>query len=194
MFRIEPRMCKSTAQEIPSVHAPFAADGLPQWYALYTVSRHEKRIARHLDIREIACFLPLYCAQRNWNNGLRVNLELPLFPNYIFVRFDRCMRGRVLEIPGVLSIVGGRQPSPLSEIEIESLRAGVKLRKVEPHPYLVTGERVRIKSGPLAGWLGVLLRDKNSCRAVVTVDQIMRSVAVEVEDDELEAITPASIA
>jgi transcription antitermination factor NusG len=187
-------MCKSAALEVPSVHASLVANGLPQWFAFYTVPRHEKHIARHLDIREIAYFLPLYRAQRRWKNGLNVSLELPLFPNYIFVHVDRCGRGRVLEVPGVLSIVGARQPSPLSEIEIESLRVGLKFRKFEPHPYLVTGEKVRIKSGPLAGLAGVLLRNEDNCRAVVTVEQIMRSVAIDVGLDELEAMSPLSIA
>ncbi len=177
----------------PAVSASLVPDGLPQWFAVYTTPRHEKQIARHLDLKGITYFLPLYQVQRRWKNGMTVSVELPLFPNYIFVRIDRCGRGRVLEVPGVLSIVGGRHPAALPEIEIESLRDGVQLRKFEPHPYLVTGEKVRIKAGPLAGMFGVLIRNNNRCHVVVTVEQIMRSVVVEVEGSELEFVSPASI-
>ena len=74
------------------------------------------------------------------------------------------------------------------------MRAGVQLRKFEPHPYLVTGEKVRIRTGPLAGMFGVLLRNSNRCHVVVTVEQVMRSVVVEVESNELEFVSSASIA
>jgi transcription antitermination factor NusG len=193
MFQMESPASKSILAE-HAVSPSLVPDGLPQWFAVYTTPRHEKHIARHFDLRGIAYFLPLYQTQRKWKNGVTVSVELPLFPNYIFVRIDRCRRGHVLEVPGVLSIVGGRHPAALPEIEIESLRAGVQLRKFEPHPYLVTGEKVRIRTGPLAGMFGVLLRNSNRCHVVVTVEQVMRSVVVEVESNELEFVSSASIA
>jgi transcription antitermination factor NusG len=86
-------------------------------------------------------------------------------------------------------IVGsGREPLALPDFEIEALRSGLRLRRFEPHPYLVVGERARIKSGSLAGMVGVLARKKNSLRVVLTLELIMRSVAVEVDADELERV------
>ena len=131
----------------------------PQWFAAYTTTRHEKVVAEHLAQRNIESFLPLYRSLRLWKNGCKVNVELPLFPSYIFVRMERKHRVRVLEIPGVLSLVSaGGKPVPLPEPEMEALRAAIPLIKCEPHPYLVIGERARIKSGPLMGMQGVLLR------------------------------------
>ena len=162
-----------------------------QWFAVYTSCRHEKRVAEHLAMREVEAFLPLYTAMHRWNNGCKAKVELPLFPNYIFVRIPRQERVRVLEAPGVLSLVGsGTAPSALPDVEIEALRASMHHRKVEPHPYLVVGERVRIKSGPAAGVEGVLLRKKNDFRVVLTLAHVMRSVVIEVDADEVDPIEP----
>src|SRR5712664_2691735 len=124
----------------------------PHWYAAYTRAQHEKRVAAELGMREVEHFLPLYSSVRRWKDR-RVQLELPLFPGYVFVRIAVGARLRVLEVPGVVRLVGfNGQPYPLSDGEIESLRKGIMNgSRIEPHPYLSVGSRVRIKSGPLAG-------------------------------------------
>ena len=157
------------------------------WFAAYTSSRHEKRVASYFADRQIESFLPLYATRHRWKNRCEMNLELPLFPNYVFVRIDPRERACVLEVPGVVSLVGfGRTLAPLSDFEIEALRSGLGQRKIEPHPYLVIGERVRIKCGPMAGMQGVLVRRKSNFRVVLALDVIMRCVAVEVDADDLE--------
>jgi transcription antitermination factor NusG len=162
----------------------------PKWFAVYTTPRHEKAVARHFEFRRIESFLPLYMEMHRWKNGCRVNVEQPLFPGYIFARIGRRDSTQVLSVPGVLLIVGsGREPLALPDLEIEALRSGLHLRKFEPHPYLVVGEKARIKSGSLAGMVGVLARKKNSLRVVLTLELIMRSVAVEVDADELERVS-----
>jgi transcription antitermination factor NusG len=129
----------------------------------------------------------LYRVFHRWNNGCKVQVELPLFSSYVFVRADRQERSRVVAVPGVLAIVGsGREPSPLPDAEIEALRSSIDLCKFEPFPDLVVGERTRIKSGPMAGAEGVLLRKKNNLRVILTLDLIMQSVAVEVDAWDLE--------
>jgi transcription antitermination factor NusG len=162
----------------------------PKWFAVYTTPRHEKAVARHFEFRRIESFLPLYMEMHRWKNGCRVNVEQPLFPGYIFARIGRRDSTQVLSVPGVLLIVGsGREPLALPDFEIEALRSGLHLRKFEPHPYLVVGEKARIKSGSLAGMVGILARKKNSLRVVLTLELIMRSVAVEVDADELERVS-----
>ena len=160
-----------------------------KWFAAYTTSRHEKRIAEHLGLRQVEHFLPLYKAQHRWRNGLKPVIELPLFPNYLFVRIGRSERSRVFEVPGVLSIVGcGREPLPVPDTYIQWLQEGLRARKLEPHPYLVVGEKVRIKAGAMGGMEGVLIRKKNSYRVVVSLELIMRSVVVEVDAEDLEPV------
>src|SRR5258708_37893496 len=80
----------------------------------------------------------------------------------------------------------GRALAPLPDFEIEALRSGLGKRKIEPHPYLIIGERVRIKSGPMTGMEGVLVRKKNNFRVVLALDLIMQCVAAEVDADDLE--------
>jgi transcription antitermination factor NusG len=158
-----------------------------QWFALYTCANHEKRVAAQLEARGVEYFLPLYRSVRKWTDR-RVELELPLFPGYLFVHFDPGARVRVLEIPGAVRFIGfNGQPHPLAESEIETLRTGVRSwLRMEPHPYLKAGSRVRIVRGPLAGVEGFLLRKKNFYRVVLSLDLIARSAAVEVDAADVE--------
>jgi transcription antitermination factor NusG len=156
------------------------SDSALQWFAAYTTPRHEKHVGEVLAERNIESFLPLYRTVRQWKKSSPVTLELPLFPCYLFVRINRAARGAVLSLPGVLSIVGSTK--------VEALRLGAKLGKAEPHPYLRVGERVRIKSGVMAGVEGILVRKKNEFRFVLTLEAIMRSVSVEVDASELELV------
>jgi transcription antitermination factor NusG len=166
------------------------------WFAVFTMPRHEKRVETHLCLRKIENFLPLYQRQRQWKDGSKGVLQLPLFPNYVFVRIERSGRILVLKIPGVVSIVGcGTQPWPVPDGYIHWLREGLRERKIEPYPYLVTGTSVRIRSGIMRGMEGVLLRRKDNVRVVLTVEAIMRSITVEVEIDDIEPVArtwPAS--
>jgi transcription antitermination factor NusG len=164
-----------------------AGESSPQWFAAYTTPRHEKYVSEMLTERRVETFLPLYRSARQWKKSCPVVLELPLFPTYVFVRIARNARGAVLSMPGVISIVGSsKEPWPLPECEIEALRQGMQTRKVEPHPYLKVGEKVRVKSGVMTGVEGILIRKKNEFRVVLSLDAIMQSVAVEVGADDLE--------
>src|SRR6266702_6845712 len=151
------------------------------WYAAYTCAQHEKRVAAELGMREVERFLPLYSSVRRWKDR-RVTLDLPLFPGYVFVRLALRDRLRVLQIPSVVRLVGfNGLPAALDDEEMEILRSGLTERlRIEPHPYLPAGRRVRIKSGPLAGLQGILLRKKASFRFVLSVDLIQRSVVADV--------------
>lgn len=159
------------------------------WFAVYTSSRHEKHVFGCFCQRQLESFLPLCPTVRHWKNRRKVTLELPLFPNYVFVHIARHQRIRVLEVPGVLAIVGrGCEPIAIPDSGIESLRAGLRLRRLEPHPYLVVGERVRIKTGPMERREGILVRKKNGIRVVLTLEVIGRSFAVELDADDVEPL------
>jgi transcription antitermination factor NusG len=151
------------------------------WYAAYTCAQHEKRVAAQLGMREVEHFLPLYHSARRWKDR-RVNLQLPLFPGYVFVRLALRDRLRVVQIPSVVRLVGfNGLPTALQDEEVEILRSGLcENLCAEPHPLLTVGRRVRIAAGPFAGLEGVLKKKKNSLRVVVTFELIQRSVAVDV--------------
>ena len=145
----------------PPIRLPEAAQP-SNWFALYTTSRHEKRVAEHLAHREIECYLPLYRSQRRWSDGSRVTLELPLFPGYLFVHIQRNKRSNVLAVPGALVVVGGTggEPATLTDETIEALRAGLRLHQAQPHPLVTVGKRVRIRSGALGGLEGIVVRHR----------------------------------
>lgn len=158
------------------------------WFAAYTTSRHEKRVARHLGQRQIEHFLPVYREQHRWKDGSRVLVDLPLFPGYVFVRICPHDKVGVLEVPGVVSLIGtGSKPIPLPDFEVDALR-GLDPMRAEPHPLLATGQRVRIKVGALTGLEGIVLREKSGFRVVLTLDLLMQSIAIEVNGDDVEPV------
>jgi transcription antitermination factor NusG len=170
----------------PTSSAGFAAPPVsmsePHWYAVHTCANHEKRVANQLHEREVEHFLPLYHSARRWSDR-RVELDLPLFPGYVFVRLELTARLRVLQIPSVVRLVGfGGLPVALPDSEMEILRAALSKRlPAEPHPFLTVGRRVRITGGAFAGLEGILKKKKGSLRAVVSLSLIQRSVAVDVD-------------
>lgn len=160
----------------------------PNWYAAYTMPRHEKLVANQLAVREVETYLPLYRAVRNWN-GRKAQIELPLFPGYVFVKMPISNRVRVLEQPGVVRLVGTNgKATPLPEEEIERLRTSLAFCQAEPYPFLSPGRKVRIKAGPMAGLEGKILRRKGKVRLVVSLDLIQRSVSFELDAAETEAV------
>jgi transcription antitermination factor NusG len=163
------------------------------WFAVYTLSCREKQVSRHMDVQAIEYFLPLTKSRRRWKNGCTVLVEEPLFPGYLFVRIQRSERTQVLAVPGVHSIVGtGKDPIALPNFEIETLRHSIDQLKIEPHPYLNVGERATILRGPLAGMTGIVSRKKNGLRFVLSLDLIMKSVAVEIDATDLKPCADVS--
>lgn len=165
-----------------------------RWFAVYTSARHEKTVARQLEERCIERFLPLYRSSRRWKDRRKL-VDLALFPSYVFVRIEARDKLRVLQVPGVVSLVTcNGQLAALPEQEIDALRSGLDHGVyAEPCPYLRVGRRVRVARGPLAGAEGVLIKKKDKCRVVISLDVLMRSVAVEVDGADLEAAGSAGL-
>jgi transcription antitermination factor NusG len=172
--------------ETESSDTSAARDRAADWYALYTSPRHEKRVAKQMEERRISCFLPLYRSVRRWKDR-RKELDLALFPGYVFVRVALQDKLQVLTLPGAVRLVTfNGQPAKLPEAEIELLRRGLAVRaRMAPHPYLRVGCRVRLRSGPMAGLEGILRRRKDGLRLVVSIEMLMRAVAVEVDEADV---------
>jgi transcription antitermination factor NusG len=166
---------------------------VPRWYAVYMNANHEKHVADQLRVREVEFLLPTYSSVRRWKDR-RVNLKLPLFPGYVFVRVALRDRLRVLKVPGVVRLVGfGGTPCALPQEDIDAIQGCLDCGYyLEPHPYLQVGRRARVKSGPLQGLEGIILRKKNRTRFVLSFEIILRSVAVEIDGVELEPVNSDS--
>jgi transcription antitermination factor NusG len=166
---------------------------LPHWYAAHSCANHEKRVADQLANRGIENFLPQYESLRKWKDR-RMKLKLPLFPGYVFVRTALRDSLPVLQIPGVVRLVGfGGRPMAVPEAEVARIRDFLnKGFQAEPYPFLSVGSRIRIKSGPLAGLEGVLTRHKGRQRVVLSIEMIQRSMVVDADASDLEPLARAA--
>ena len=161
--------------------------GTGHWYAIQTRSRHEKRVAEQLRARSIESFLPIHRCRRKWRNGVLADLELPLFPGYLFARPAIGERAILLQLPGIVGFAASTaHPTPVPDDDIDALRKMAENLGAEPHPFLNVGDRVRIVAGPLAGWEGILIRRKQELRLVLSIQIIMRSISVEVSELDIE--------
>lgn len=159
------------------------------WIAAYTRSRHELAVVKQFQQKGLDALLPTYRRLSRWSDRIR-RTNSPLFPGYVFVQVAEGEHRRVLQTGGVVSIVcrSGR-PVPLSECDVDKLRiCSANPAAVEPHPYLRVGQRVRVKYGPFRGWEGVLIDKRNSTRLVLSVDEIMRSVSIDLSGADVEPL------
>lgn len=152
------------------------------WYCVRTRSNQERIVAAALDNRGYRPFLPLYQRVRQWSDRL-MQSETPLFPGYLFCRFDSKQRVPILSAPGVISIVGfAGEPVAIPESEIEAIRRLIQSGlPLAPTPYLREGQRVRINRGALEGVEGTLIKIKGTSRLVVSIALLQRSVTVEID-------------
>jgi transcription antitermination factor NusG len=161
------------------------------WHALYTRHQHEKSIANVLAYKGFEVFLPLYSAAHRWKDRSK-ELLLPLFPCYVFLRGGLDRRFDMMTTPGIhMLVTSGGQPAVVSDDEIYAVRQLVEnTQRVEPHPFLRSGDWVRVKSGPLRGLDGILVRKKNLFRLVVSLEILGKSAAVEVDASMVDRINP----
>jgi transcription antitermination factor NusG len=170
-----------------AIPMPASDLGEPRWFAAYTSPRHEKHVSQQMQHRGIQNFLPLYKSIRRWKDR-RKELELPIFPGYLFVRMALRERVSVLQVPGVVQLVSFQgRPAPLPDAEIDMLRGQLaQSGRLQPHPFLTVGRRVRVTNGPMTGMEGILTRKKEKLRVVLSLELIQRSVAVEVDMTDIE--------
>jgi transcription antitermination factor NusG len=163
----------------------------PCWYALYTRHHHEKVVAKLLSIKGFTVFLPLYSVPRQWKDRTKV-ISLPLFSCYVFVQGGLERYLEIVSTAGVHDLVCcAGLPARIPQQEIDGIRQVVERAiKIEPHPFLKRGDRVRVKAGPLERIEGILVRKKNFSRLVLTVELLGKSAAVEVDASLVEKIKP----
>ncbi len=155
----------------------------PQWYAIWTRSRHEQVVREQLEQKQIEAFLPTITRWSRWKDR-RKKIDWPLFPGYCVARFDVQHRLPVLKCSGVVSIVAfeGGEPAPIPEREIESIRVLLESSLAfDPCPLIKKGTLVEVAHGPLKGVSGRLVRKNEKARLVLSVDLIGQAVSVEVD-------------
>jgi transcription termination/antitermination protein NusG len=163
----------------------------PQWFAIRTRSRREKRVAEDLSEKDVEAFLPLRHVERQWSDRRKV-VETPLFSGYVFVRIEATATARVpvLQTNGVIEFLGVRGIGiPIPETEIAAIQTLERERvELEEHPFLQVGQRVRIRGGSLDGLEGILTGKDGRKSLVVSIEVIARSVAMHISGYRVEAI------
>lgn len=161
------------------------------WYAVHIKTNFEKVAATILQGKNLEVYLPSYRRPSRWSDRVK-DVDCPLFPGYVFCRFDVNHRLPVLTTTGVLSVVGaGRTPASISDEELSAVRMIVESGlAASPWPFLRVGQRVVIRKGPLAGMEGILLGQRNKYRIVVSISLLQRSIAAEIDADLVCATQP----
>jgi transcription antitermination factor NusG len=156
--------------------------GSTGWLAVHTRHQHENLASRSLSYKGFEVFLPVYRRVRRWSDRTK-ELSAPLFPGYVFLRGELKQQIGILTTPGVLGLVGfAGIPAIIPDVEIEAVRQTIaRSLQVEPYPFLKYGDLVRVKSGPLEGIEGILVRNKTQFRLVLSVQLLQKSVGVEVD-------------
>jgi transcription antitermination factor NusG len=164
------------------------ADGPDRWYAVWTRSRHEQAVRAQLDDKAIPAFLPTMSRWSRWKDRKK-RIDVPLFPGYVFARFDPATRLAVLKCSGVVSIVSfNGEPAAVPDHEIESIRTLVaSTLPYDPCPTIKTGTLVEVSHGPLKGVVGRLTRKGSQARLVLSVDLIGQAVSVQVDAADVKA-------
>lgn len=164
-----------------------------KWFALRVRAKHEKRAVELMSVAGFSSFLPLQHVRRRWSQRWK-ELDLPLFPGYVFSRFGREDWSRIINLPGVVDAVRfGEKLAPVDEDELQALRLAEKARYgLEPCAYFPAGQRIRIVDGPLAGLIGTVARDQGRAELILSVTLLQRSVRLTIERDLLELALAAA--
>lgn len=154
------------------------------WYALRVKSNFERISTTMLSAKGIETYLPVYREVRKWSDRSKLT-EIPLFPGYVFARFDMEQKLPVISTPGVVHIVPPYSaPAEVDASELNAVRTAVNSGvTVGPHPFLEIGERVIIERGSMTGLEGILIECKRNFRLVISVTLLQRSVAVAIDRD-----------
>ena len=165
------------------------------WFALLVRASREKSARLLLENVGYECFLPISKYMRRWSDRMK-EVEVPLFPGYLFCRMNPNDRLPVLMTPGVIQIVGtGKTPIPVEEQEIAAIQRVEKSGlSTMPWPYLQVGHVARIEEGPLRGMTGIVIRIKSGLKLVLSVNLLQRSIAVEIDRSWIGAAYPMRVA
>ncbi|HTL46791.1 MAG TPA: UpxY family transcription antiterminator [Verrucomicrobiae bacterium] len=163
---------------------------VPQWYALYTRSRHEKIAAEQLAKKNIQTFLPLRTITRRWSDRKKI-IQQPLFAGYLFVHTALDRRWNVLNSQGVVRFVGPSPGNPIAvpERDITAIQRFVKEEiDIDPFPYLKEGTKVYVRAGPFKGTEGFIVRKDGRCRLILSLEVLMQSVSIEIDQACVEPV------
>lgn len=168
-------------------------DTVQTWLALQTRPRNEKKVDYLLSQKGYECLTPTYRHRRKWSDRT-VEIDLPLFPTYVFCRLSSSALGKAISTSGVIRIVGfSGKPAEVTVEEIEALQVLMQSRLLrEPWKYIANGTLVLVETGPLTGVQGVIHQDENYRRLVISITLLQRSVAIQLDESTIVSVVPGA--
>ena len=158
------------------------------WHVLHVLSNHEKRVTRHLTVRSVDHYLPLYTERVKWTDRT-VATERPLFSGYVFARYSPQSRISVISIPGVLRPLGDESRDMVSCEELDRIRDGLASGLLlRPHQSVSVGTRVRVRDGVFSGVEGIVTELRHQCRVIINLAAVRQSFSLEVTLDDLQVL------
>jgi transcription antitermination factor NusG len=159
------------------------------WFALQTRPKNERKVERLLNQKRYDCFTPTYRSKRKWSDRI-IEIDSPLFPGYVFCRFNSSALGKAIATQGVTRVVGfGGTPAEVAKEEVEALRVLAQTSFLrEPWKYLPHGTLVLVETGPLAGVQGIICASEDKRRLVISVTLLQRSVAIQLDEDTVISV------
>lgn len=161
-----------------------------QWYVIYTIPRNEKKVYSELSKRAVEVFLPLQKVVRQWGTR-KQKLEVPLFPNYLFISASKAMLWSVLSVKGVVRFISfNGAPAIISNTQMEVIKKIISNDgEVSDRSLFATGDHVRVKNGPFAGLEGKVLDVKGRIRFFIEFEQINQILSIDISGALLEKVT-----
>jgi transcription antitermination factor NusG len=164
-----------------------------RWRVVYVMTNHERRIVRHLEVRSLEHYLPMYTERSRWTDRV-VSLDRPLFAGYLFVRFAPEARLSVINVPGVVRLLGDTERDTVSEIEIARIREGLDSGcLLRPHRGLALGNSVRVLSGVFEGVEGVVTDLRQRCKVVIALSGTGQCFSLEVDREAIEVLRKPAV-
>jgi transcription termination/antitermination protein NusG len=163
------------------------------WQVVQVNTNREKTVARHLSVRSLEHYLPLYSERSRWSDRV-IRLERPLFPGYVFVRFPPQFRLSVVSTPGVLRLLGSDERDKVSAAEISRIRQGLASGSLlRPHHGVSVGTQVRVRCGVFEGVEGVVTEMRRQCKVIIAMVAIRQFFSLELEIRDIEILKCAVV-
>jgi len=160
--------------------------GAELWWVAHTRSRREKALAHFLAGCNIGYYLPLIKKRQPSRQRDRFSF-VPVFPGYLFFRGTFEERYRSYTSNHIARVIRVKDQHRFFQELLNVQRIVNSNIPFYPYDFLAEGQRVRVRTGPMKGIEGIIVRKKSGYRLVVTVETIARALVVELDSEMVEA-------
>jgi len=147
---------------------------LKKWYAIYTRSRAEKKVAELMQINGYTAYVPLIKTLRQWSDRKKM-VEIPLISSYVFVYVSEREYYKILSTPGAVAYVtfeGKAAPIPAPQIEAMRIAIQGNIPIELTHESMKVGEKVKVIAGLMKGAEGEYVETKHKCNFIINMSNI----------------------